>query len=94
MISTTNEKLDVLMARQGIYDGQNELFGYELLYRGHQFELNFPEEQYSATIEVLSNLASFGVEKRIDCSKKHSLTLVNRFLSPPAFSPATLMVWC
>jgi len=88
MISTTNEKLDVLMARQGIYDGQNELFGYELLYRGHQFELNFPEEQYSATIEVLSNLASFGVEKRIDCSKKAFINISQSFLKSPSFFPS------
>lgn len=58
------------------------------MYRGHQFELNFPEEQYSATIEVLSNLASFGVEKRIDCSKKAFINISQSFLKSPSFFPS------
>ena len=88
MITTTNAKLDVLMARQGIYDEQNELFGYELLYRGQQFDLDSPEEQYSATIDVLSNLASFGVENRIDCSKKVFINISQSFLESPSFFPS------
>ncbi len=88
MINKVNVKSDVLMARQGIYDGQNVLFGYELLYRGHQFNLSSPEDQYGATIEVLSNLASIVLSNNIDCSKKVFVNVDQSFLESPSFFPS------
>lgn len=76
------------MARQGIYDRHNNLYGYELLYRGRQFDLNYPEEQYGATVEVLSNLASFGVENSIDCTKKAFINVSQSFIESPSFFPS------
>jgi c-di-GMP-related signal transduction protein len=85
--------MDVVVARQAIFDRQRKVYGYELLFRSSAVSNAFDgTEAAAATMQVLSNtLMSIGVE-RLLCGKRafvnfdHSLLLQNMHLTLPADS--------
>jgi c-di-GMP-related signal transduction protein len=82
--------VDVLVARQAIFDRQRKLYGYELLFRSATVGDAFDgTEAVAATMQVLSNtLMSVGMEKLLGGEKafvnfNHRLLLENMHLTLP-----------
>ena len=63
--------MDVIVARQAIFDRQRKVYGYELLFRSDAASTVFDgTEAASATMQVLSNtLMSIGVEQLLGGKK-------------------------
>jgi c-di-GMP-related signal transduction protein len=74
--------VDVLVARQAIFDRQRKLHGYELLFRSDAVSNRFDgTEATAATMQVLSNaLMSIGVEQLLG-GKKAFVNFDHRLLS-------------
>jgi c-di-GMP phosphodiesterase len=74
--------VDVLVARQAIFDRKRNLYGYELLYRSSGASLSFDGvEAGAATTEVLSNtLLSIGAENVLG-GKKGFINFDHRLLA-------------
>jgi EAL and modified HD-GYP domain-containing signal transduction protein len=82
--------MDVIVARQAIFDRQRKVYGYELLFRSDALNNAFDgTEAAAATMQVLSNtLMAIGVEQLLGGSKAfvnfdHRLLLENMHLSLP-----------
>jgi EAL and modified HD-GYP domain-containing signal transduction protein len=82
--------VDVLVARQAIFDRQRKVYGYELLYRSDALNNAFDgTEAEAATMQVLSNaLMSIGADKLLDGKKAfvnfdHRLLLANMHKTLP-----------
>ena len=82
--------MDVLVARQAIFDRQRKLYGYELLFRSDAISNAFDgTEAAAATMQVLSNtLMTIGVEQLLGGKKAfvnfdHRLLLANMHLTLP-----------
>ena len=74
--------MDVLVARQAIFDRQRKLYGYELLFRSDAASTAFDgTESAAATMQVLSNaLMSIGTESLLD-GKRAFINFDDRLLS-------------
>src|SRR5271163_2069920 len=79
--SADNGYVDVLVARQAIFDRQRKLYGYELLFRSDQASNAFDgTEAAAATMQVLSNtLLSIGAEQLLG-DKKAFINFDHRLL--------------
>jgi EAL and modified HD-GYP domain-containing signal transduction protein len=82
--------VEVLVARQAIFDSQRNLYGYELLFRSDATENQFDgTEAAAATMQVLSNtLLSAGAEALLGGKKAfvnfdHRLLTENMYLTLP-----------
>ena len=82
--------MDVLIARQAIFDRERKLHGYELLYRANNAATSFDgTAAHAATMQVLSNtLMSIGAENVFGRTKAfvnfdHRLLLENMHLTLP-----------
>jgi c-di-GMP-related signal transduction protein len=82
--------VDVLVARQAIFDRQRKLYGYELLFRSDAASNTFDgTEAFAATMQVLSNMMmSVGATKLLGGKKAfvnfdHRLLLANAHLTLP-----------
>ena len=82
--------MDVLVARQAIFDRQRKLYGYELLFRSDAASNTFDgTEAFAATMQVLSNMMmSVGATKLLGGKKAfvnfdHRLLLANAHLTLP-----------
>jgi c-di-GMP-related signal transduction protein len=88
--------VDVLVARQAIFDRQRKLYGYELLFRSNALTNAFDgTEAAAATMQVLSNtLLSIGAEQLLGNKKAfinfdHRLLQSNMHLTLP---PGSLVI--
>jgi len=88
--------VDALVARQAIFDRQQKLYGYELLFRSDAANNAFDgTEAAAATMQVISNtLLSIGADQLLDGKKAfinfdHRLLLANMHLSLP---PGSLVI--
>ena len=74
--------MEALIARQAIFDGKRNLYGYELLYRASSTSNAFDgTDAAEATMHVLSNLLlSFGPENLL-CGKKAFINFDHRLLA-------------
>ena len=82
MISADPPHMEVLVARQAIFDRQRNLYGYELLFRSDSANNAFDgTEAAAATMQVLSNtLMSIGAEQLLG-GKKAFVNFDHRLLS-------------
>ena len=84
--------MEVVVARQAIFDRKRNVYGYELLFRSEALSSAFDgTEAATATMQVLSNLLAIGAKQLLDGKKAfvnfdHHLLLQNTHLAFPAHS--------
>jgi c-di-GMP-related signal transduction protein len=84
--------MEVVVARQAIFDRKRNVYGYELLFRSEALSNAFDgTEAATATMQVLSNLLAIGAKQLLDGKKAfvnfdHHLLLQNTHLAFPAHS--------
>jgi c-di-GMP-related signal transduction protein len=84
--------MEVVVARQAIFDRQRKVYGYELLFRSGALSNAFDgTEAAMATMQVLSNLLTIGAKQLLDGKKAfvnfdHHLLLQNTHRAFPADS--------
>jgi c-di-GMP-related signal transduction protein len=87
--------VEVVVARQAIFDRQRQVYGYELLFRSQALSNAFDGTEASmATMQVLSNLLAIGAKQLLGGKKAfvnfdHSLLLQNMHL---AFSADSIVI--
>lgn len=69
-----NERMDIFIARQGVYNSLNKVVAYELLYRNSlKNSFNLEVEDEMATYKIIENISSFGLDILTD----NKVALVN-----------------
>ncbi|WP_240009640.1 EAL and HDOD domain-containing protein [Marinomonas algicola] len=87
MKETKNPLNDLMMAQQPIFDRSNNLFGYELLFRGHNEDFaNFSNGE-AATSQVLVNLCIGITELNVQLNTPFFINMTGDLLQSEAFFP-------
>ncbi|MCP5170254.1 MAG: HDOD domain-containing protein [Hahellaceae bacterium] len=87
MLNSDDECLDILMARQPIYDTQSQLYGYELLFRSAEGKSAEVIGWDEATSEVVVNLCA-SINRQYESLKQPLFINITRsFLLSDAFFP-------
>jgi len=83
-----NKYLDVLLARQPIFDSSNNVFGFEMLYRGTRYDITNSRDSLGATSELISNLYATIQKDNLANNKLVFINADETFLESPAFFPS------
>lgn len=79
---------NVLLARQTIFNQDNEAYGFELLYRGKQFDVTKLDDGFGSTGELLNNIFTCVVEENIARGKPLFINVDQHFIESPSFFPS------
>lgn len=78
----------VLMARQTIFNQNNDVFGFELLYRGNQFDVTNPDDGFGTTGELLNNIFTCVIDDNLTSGKPLLINVDQQFIESPSFFPS------
>ncbi|NVK26249.1 MAG: EAL domain-containing protein [Gammaproteobacteria bacterium] len=78
---------DILFARQPIMDSTKGLFGFEILYRGIDYDLTKEGDGHGATAELLNNLCSCLKEHKTLHNIRLFINVDEHFINSPSFFP-------
>jgi EAL and modified HD-GYP domain-containing signal transduction protein len=79
---------NVLLARQTIFNRNNEVYGFELLYRGKRFDVSRSGDGLGTTGELLNNIFTCVVEGNIASGKPLFINVDQHFIESPSFFPS------
>ncbi len=86
--------MDVFIARQPIFDRNNKVIAYELLFRSDYNNLYNNDDGDKATLDVIYSLSTIGIDNVI-CGKKAFINFTDKLIKdgiPEAISPDILVV--
>ncbi|ATG57152.1 MULTISPECIES: EAL and HDOD domain-containing protein [Pseudoalteromonas] len=87
-LDVEHKYLDVLLARQPIFDSSNNAFGFEMLYRGTRYDITNSRDSLGATSELISNLYATIQKGNLADNKPVFINADERFLESPVFFPS------
>lgn len=79
---------DLMMARQSILDRNHELHGFELLYRGDNYDVNKTDGGKNATFELLNNLCTSALNENLNNNRALFINVDELFIESPEFFPS------
>jgi EAL and modified HD-GYP domain-containing signal transduction protein len=79
---------DVLLARQSILDKNHSIFGFEMLYRGSNFDASDAKNNLKVTSELLTNICTCVIEEKFNANHPMFINVDERFIQSPSFFPS------